>query len=391
MDDRARVKASALEFIDDFLEPGVDRDQEFYIAMTLDQQAAHVISGVSTLDLNNVVLRTECNNAYETASEEDTKQLRKTLYEVYLPYIIHQMREHMPAPQTEEEKKNFRNKKQDEEIERIEEIFSGSGDGSAGQVGRDITRFREQQYILHLTIRMSQAFNLIFELNQKRQFSALAKAAYELCFQDVLYHPVFKREQWVKYRDYEKMIHFLRRHPKYAGLFNTYVGTKMLRQHLMRTSAPAANRKSNDVALAHDEAANRLWKLFDENMNSLKKEFEAAPDCLTMQWHRLYYQEVAETLRDKITQFDGIFSSVHGLAGFSAPMTARPLFTTKSGGTAQKFIKHLTHNEDEDTMALAKRASAPAQHEATETSAAGEATEKRSRGEGGRWHYLFAS
>jgi hypothetical protein len=165
----------------------------------------------------------------------------------------------------------------------------------------------------------------------------------------------------------------------------------MLRQHLMRTSAPAANRKSNDVALAHDEAANRLWKLFDENMNSLKNEFKAAPDCLTMQWHRLYYQEVAETLRDKITQFDGIFSSVHGLAGFSAPMTARPLFTTKNGGTAQKFIKHLTHDEDEDTMALAKRASAPAQHEATETSAAGEATEKRSRGEGGRWHYLFAS
>jgi hypothetical protein len=249
----------------EFFDPATDIHSSFYTAMTFDKKAAHIVSGASFLDLNNVILRTECNNAYETMNEEDMQRLRKLMWDVYVP--------DMKARLQDEVSFNDQN----------------------------MTSFKSQMYIVHLSIRVAQALQLIFELNQKKSFSAVVEAAYEMVLQDVLYHPFLKGK--VQPTERSKLINFLRRHPAYAAAFNTYVGYKLLRQQLVRGGGAGTNRKSNDAERFHDEAANRMWSVL-QDFPSVYQDFQQSCDAYTMHWHHLYYKEVAETLYRKLSEYN---------------------------------------------------------------------------------------
>ena len=245
----------------DFFDPAVDEHSEFYSAMEKDKHAAHLVAGTSFLDLNTMILKTECNNAYESMNEADMQRLRKLMWDVYIPH----MKESLQARVSPDED--------------------------------DMQSFRAQMHVVHISVRVAQALQLIFELNQKKSFSAVAKTAYEVALQDVLYHPHIKGK--VKSSEYGKLINFMRRHPTYATPFNTYVGYKLLRQQLVRGGGAGTNRKSNDAERLHDEAANRLWSVLDEN-RGISHEFDNASPPFIMDWHRLYYKEVADTLFKKL-------------------------------------------------------------------------------------------
>jgi hypothetical protein len=264
--DSARLEfAQRVEFdggLSEFFDPAVDEHSEFYCAMQCDKNAAHLVAGTTFLSLNNVILTTECNNAYESMNEEDMQKLRKLMWSVYVPTIQSKMTSKLLMQ------------------------------------GDTTDQFKVQMYVVHLSIRVAQALQLIFELNQKKSFSPVAKTAYQAALQDVLYHPSFKGR--VKSNRYHKLINFLRRHTTYSTAFNTYVGYKLLRQQLVRSGGAGTNRKSNDAERLHDEAANRLWGVLDENM-SVFSEFEDASNYLTMEWHEVYYKEVAETLFHKLS------------------------------------------------------------------------------------------
>ncbi|KAJ1468663.1 hypothetical protein T484DRAFT_1854696 [Baffinella frigidus] len=251
---------------DDFFDPSIDEHSAFYRAMELDKHAAHLVAGTSFLDLNNLILRTECNNAYESMNDDDMQKLRKMMWDVYIPSM----------------KKNLQDKLSVEEH------------------GESIDTFQAQMYVVHLSVRVAQALQLVFELNQKRSFSAVAKTAYEMALQDVLYHPNLKGK--VPASKNAQMINYLRRHPTYSTAFNTYVGYKVLRQQLVRGGGAGTNRKSNDAERLHDEAANRLWSVLQEN-SGIYTDFTGAAPPFTMEWHRLYYKEVAETLYHKLADY----------------------------------------------------------------------------------------
>jgi hypothetical protein len=247
--------------LSEFFDPAVDEHSEFYCAMQRDKNAAHLVAGTSFLSLNNVILTTECNNAYESMNEEDMQKLRKLMWSVYVPTIQQKMASKLALQ------------------------------------GDTTDQFKVQMYVVHLSIRVAQALQLIFELNQKKSFSSVAKTAYEVALQDVLYHPNLKGR--VKSYRYHTLINFLRRHTTYSTAFNTYVGYKLLRQQLVRSGGAGTNRKSNDAERLHDEAANRLWGVLSENTN-IYIEFDTALPFLTMEWHEVYYKEVAETLFSKL-------------------------------------------------------------------------------------------
>jgi hypothetical protein len=257
--------------LDGFFDPAVDEHSAFYTAMELDKHAAHLVAGTSFLDLNTVILRTECNNAYESMNEADMQKLRTLMWDVYVPTM----------------KNNLSNR------------LAISDD--------DMTSFQSQMYVVHLSVRVAQALQLIFELNQKKSFSAVAKTAYALALEDVLYHPTLKDK--VTSEEYTNLINFLRRHPTYSTAFNTYVGYKLLQQQLVRGGGAGTNRKSNDAVRLHDEAANRLWSLLSKNTN-LFSEFTNAPTAFKMTWHRLYYKEVADSLFQKLTAYSGVQAHV---------------------------------------------------------------------------------
>ena len=246
----------------DFFDPAVDTHSAFYFAMERDKHAAHLVAGTSFLDLNNVILKTECNNAYDSMNEEDMQKLRKLMWDVYVPHIQEQMQQKV-----------------------------ADNDNATDS-------FQAQMYVVHLSVRVAQALQLVFELNQKKTFSANVKTAYEVALQDVLYHPALKGK--VNSSQYKKLINYLRRHEIYSTAFNTYVGYKLLRQQLVRSGGPGTNRKSNDAERLHDEAANRLWGVLQDNRN-IYTEFEHALKPYTMEWHALYYKEVAETLFHKLS------------------------------------------------------------------------------------------
>ena len=262
---RSQIERDRQEAFDsgmsDFFDPAVDEHSEFYAAMEKDKHAAHLVAGTSFLDLNTMILKTECNNAYESMDEADMQRLRKLMWDVYIPH----MKESLQARVTPDED--------------------------------NMQSFRAQMHVVHISVRVAQALQLIFELNQKKSFSAVAKTAYEVALQDVLYHPHIKGK--VNSSQYGKLINFLRRHPTYATPFNTYVGYKLLRQQLVRGGGAGTNRKSNDAERLHDESANRLWSVLDQNTN-ISKEFANAKNPFIMDWHRLYYKEVAETLFKKL-------------------------------------------------------------------------------------------
>jgi hypothetical protein len=258
---------------DDFFDPVMDTHSAFYTAMERDKNAAHIVAGTSFLDLNSMILKTECNNAYESMNEEDMQRLRKLMWDVYVPSM----------------KRNLENKLNVDEDENI---------GS----------FQAQMYVVHLSVRVAQALQLVFELNQKKSFSAVAKTAYEVALQDVLYHPSVKGR--VASSDYGKLINYLRRNPTFSTAFNTYVGYKLLRQQLVRSGGAGTNRKSNDAERLHDEAANRLWSVLDENRR-IYNDFKQAPEPYTMEWHHLYYKEVAQTLYHKLADYSTDVSNDH--------------------------------------------------------------------------------
>jgi hypothetical protein len=257
-DERTSFEMSLGEFFD----PAVDIHSAFYAAMEYDKHAAHLVAGTSFLDLNSMILTTECNNSYESMNVEDMQRLRKLMWEVYIPHMK----------------------------ESLASRMSSSDD--------DMHSFQAQMYVVHLSVRVAQALQLVFELNQKKSFSAVAKTAYEVALQDVLYHPSLKGH--IKSDKYKELINFLRRHPTYSTAFNTYVGCKLLRRQLVRGGGAGTNRKSNDAETLHNESANRLWSVLDEN-RSILTDFKNAPETYTMEWHRLYYKEVAQTLFDKLT------------------------------------------------------------------------------------------
>ena len=234
--------------------------------MERDKHAAHIVAGTAYVDLNSVVLRTECNNSYESMNEDDMQNLRKLMWEVYVPHMKETLKQKM------------------------------SLDGET----EDTNSFQAQMYVVHLSVRVAQALQLVFELNQKKTFSAVAAAAYEMALQDVLYHPRLSKH--IDSDKYEELIHFLRRHPTYSTAFNTYVGYKLLRQQLVRGGGAGTNRKSNDSERLHDEAANRLWDVLDKHKDVLS-EFNNAPPPFKMRWHRLYYKEVAQTLYTKLARY----------------------------------------------------------------------------------------
>ncbi|KAJ1467034.1 hypothetical protein T484DRAFT_1756189 [Baffinella frigidus] len=255
----------------DFFDPAVDQHSAFYFAMERDKHAAHLVAGTSFLDLNNVILKTECNNAYESMNEEDMQKLRKLMWDVYVPHIQQQMEQKVL------DKENATDS------------------------------FQAQMYVVHLSVRVAQALQLVFELNQKKSFSAVVKTAYEMALQDVLYHPSLKGK--IKSFQYKELVNYLRRHETYSTAFNTYVGYKLLRQQLVRSGGAGTNRKSNDAERLHDEAANRLWGVLEEN-RGLFNDFTNALKPYTMEWHTLYYKEIAETLFHKLA--DHHVSSKHG-------------------------------------------------------------------------------
>mgnify|MGYP000364786460 CR=1 FL=1 len=258
----AAQRAEFDQGLSEFFDPSVDEHSEFYCAMQRDKNAAHLVAGTSFLSLNNVILTTECNNAYESMNEDDMQKLRKLMWSVYVPTIQKKMSAKLALQ------------------------------------GDTTDQFKVQMYVVHLSIRVAQALQLIFELNQKKSFSPVAKTAFEVALQDVLYHPNLKGR--VESYQYHKLINFLRRHPTYSTAFNTYVGYKLLRQQLVRSGGAGTNRKSNDAERLHDEAANRLWGVLSENRDVFS-EFQNALSYLTMEWHDVYYKEVAETLFSKLT------------------------------------------------------------------------------------------
>ncbi|KAJ1467208.1 hypothetical protein T484DRAFT_1756034 [Baffinella frigidus] len=255
----------------DFFDPPVDQHSAFYFAMERDKHAAHLVAGTSFLDLNNVILKTECNNAYKSMNEEDMQKLRKLMWDVYVPHIQQQMEQRVLDKENATES------------------------------------FQAQMYVVHLSVRVAQALQLVFELNQKKSFSAVVKTAYEMALQDVLYHPSLKGK--IKSSQYKELVNYLRRHETYSTAFNTYVGYKLLRQQLVRSGGAGTNRKSNDAERLHDEAANRLWGVLEEN-RGLFDDFTNALKPYTMEWHTLYYKEIAETLFHKLA--DHHVSSKHG-------------------------------------------------------------------------------
>ena len=259
--------------MDDFFDPAVDQHSAFYIAMERDRHAAHLVAGTSFLDLNTMIFRTECNNAYESMNEDDMQKIRKLMWEVWVPKLREQLSEDSERKKTEEEVHYVR----DEHL---------------------VHDFQRQMHVVHVSVRIAQALQLVFELNQKKSFSAVARTAYEVALQDCLYHPNIKSK--VVSSEYPQLINFLRRHPTHSTPFNTYVGYKLLRQQLVRGGGAGTNRKSNDAERLHDEAANRLWSVLDENRD-LFHEYKNSAKQYTMEWHHLYYKEVADTLFKKIT------------------------------------------------------------------------------------------
>ena len=146
--------------MDKFFDPAIDQHSAFYIAMERDKHAAHLIAGTSFLDLNTMIFKTECNNAYESMNEDDMKRIRKLMWEVWVPYMKSQFENSLPPAE--------------------ESAFLGN--------------FQKQMHVVHISVRVAQALQLVFELNQKKSFSAVARTAYEVALQDCLYHPHIKKK-----------------------------------------------------------------------------------------------------------------------------------------------------------------------------------------------------
>ena len=309
--------ASSLEGIERFFSGAtVDPNSHFCKAFNMDRHAAAIISGVSGLDLNTFILKTEMNDVNQSVSEDDVKQLKKILWGVMIPYTTWNLKRVFPFPEDAPATKsnpqggsnNNTNNSNTNNTSRTEtetwklsdrENEKNTSSNRGGQ--KDIYRFIQQNYVLHLTVKIAQSLNLIFELNQKRTFSALAIAAYAEAIVDVLCHPHLNGK--IGDDDHEKLTHYLRRHPRYSNIFNIFTGHKLLRQYSMRASAPAANRKANDVWVQLNISAANMHNLLDRSP-SIAADFKHAKEEYTMQWNDSYYIEVAKNIKEKLTSLD---------------------------------------------------------------------------------------
>ena len=285
----------------------------FSLAHQLDTNAAAILSGISGLDLNSFILKTELNTVNHSVSEDDVKELKKTLWKVMVPYITWNLKRVFPFPEDEVKKKDKNDASTSEQLSETElwkradrqaqkrSKYENHDNGKA-----DLYRFTQQNYVLHLTVKIAQSLNMIFELNQKRTFSALAVAAYAESMVDVCTHPCLKNK--IKPDELVFMTNYLRRHPIYSMKFNIFTGHKLLRNYSMRASAPAANRKSNDVWMQLNISATNMHKLLDDNPDLLTcfRRAKENPEEIhfTQPWDKRYYHSVAEDLRQRLVSLD---------------------------------------------------------------------------------------
>jgi hypothetical protein len=298
----------SLDDLETLFEIGLDEHSDFFLAHKHDRYAAAILSGVSGLDLHTFILKTEMNDVAQSVSEDDVKQLKKILWGVMIPYTTWNLKRVFPFPEdttpaksngkTDGNNPNNGTLSETETWKRADRLNENQSTQS-GQ--KDLYRFTQQNYILHLTVKISQSLNLIFELNQKRSFSALAIAAYAEAMVDVLTHPHLRSK--VKETDVERLTHYLRRHPRYSNVFNIFTGHKLLRQFSMRASAPAANRKANDVWVQLNISATNMHNLLNKYPN-IYNDFLQAEKQYTSPWHTEYYREVANKLKERLTKLD---------------------------------------------------------------------------------------
>lgn len=312
----------SLDELEHLFEVGLDETSDFYLAHKYDRNAAAILSGVSGLDLNTFILKTELNDVAQSVSEDDVKELKKILWGVMVPYTTWNLKRVFPFPEDlPPSKSNGRDNGSNADNASLSETetwkradrLRENPNVQDGQ--KDLYRFTQQNYILHLTVKIAQSLNLCFELNQKRSFSALAVAAYAEAMVDVMTHPHLKNK--VKDDDVEELTNFLRRHPRYRNVFNIFTGHKLLRQFSMRASAPAANRKANDVWVQLNISATNMHNLLDK-YPTVYKDFKSAKKEFTMEWHKLYYREVATKLKERLTNLD---ETVMGESGEAAEVT----------------------------------------------------------------------
>jgi hypothetical protein len=306
---------NTLGLIDAFWDNIEASDGVFTAAHKHDRHAAAILSGVSGLDLNTFILKTEMNDTAQSVSEDDVKELKKILWGVMIPYTTWNLKrvfafpEDTPPPKSNDKDgpgnettiSETETWKRSDRVNKVnEERFStGTENGK-----KDLFKFTQQNYILHLTVKIAQSLNLIFELNQKRSFSALAIAAYAEAMVDVLTHPHLRDR--VRDKEVESLTHYLRRHPRYSNIFNIFTGHKLLRQFSMRASAPAANRKSNDVWMQLNISAANMHNLLTKNP-TVYKDFQKAQNDqseYTIPWHRAYYNHIASILRERLANLD---------------------------------------------------------------------------------------
>jgi len=312
---RIAPNQNTLAQIDTFWKNVDDNNDVFTAAHKHDRHAAAILSGVSGLDLNTFILKTEMNDTAQSVSEDDVKELKKILWGVMIPYTTWNLKrvfafpEDTPPPKSND-KDGSGNETTISETEtwkrsdRGNKLFEDSGFSSTEDGKKDIYKFTQQNYILHLTVKIAQSLNLIFELNQKRSFSALAIAAYAEAMVDVLTHPHLRDK--VKDEEVEFLTCYLRRHPRYSNIFNIFTGHKLLRQFSMRASAPAANRKSNDVWMQLNISAANMHNLLTKNP-TIYKDFQIAQKDhseYTIPWHRSYYERIANNLRERLANLD---------------------------------------------------------------------------------------
>lgn len=298
----------SLDDLEGLFEVGLDETSDFFLAHKHDRYAAAILSGVSGLDLNTFILKTELNDVAQSVSEDDVKQLKKILWGVMIPYTTWNLKRVFPFPEDASPAKS--NGKDDgnnlnngtlSETETWKRADRLDENQSVPSGQKDLYRFTQQNYLLHLTVKIAQSLNLIFELNQKRSFSALAIAAYAEAMVDVLTHPHLRNK--VDDSHVEKLTHYLRRHPRYRNVFNIFTGHKLLRQFSMRASAPAANRKANDVWMQLNISATNMHNLLDKYPN-IYNDFRDAEPQYTSPWHTAYYREVAKKMNERLTNLD---------------------------------------------------------------------------------------
>lgn len=292
-----QLRRPTLNFIDDLVGSSLDEFSDTYISMQKDMESAFLISGASTLDLNYMILRTECNPSANNIDENDVKKLHKILWDVMAPYFTHLFKRSLPFSQSDESDADRHASDHD-----AEGVTNMEPNTRKRKIDDERSKTQVSLFVMHMSVRIMQAMHFILQIQQRKTFSAAVRAVFELVLQELKVHPSWKGQ--IKFTEHDKLIRFLRRFPRTQGVFSTYVGAKLLRQHINRSNAPSTNRKSNDVTFAEQLAANTMWNLLDESGAQILKEFRTAPAVYTRSWEHEYYNIMNETIRQKLAEMD---------------------------------------------------------------------------------------